>query len=429
MSSHISKKDKKSSLVKYIFQTLLTVVPLSTLAGVLMSKFIIKLNDFQFTTAVLCFFIAGTLLGIFASFKNYSKFIKPLNEINNLAMNLKNSDITYLIDEKKAGSQAELIGSLNESVANLRNTIKETKNVGVQVSAAPVEMKNSIKTLRSISEQVSNATSELAKGAMEQSESIEEVSSSMSAIVSGLSKIRSDMNKTDTLAGNALNTVNTGEKSVNFQETKMNETKVFVSKVSVAISALAEKSKEIGNILVVINGIAEQTNMLSLNAAIEAARAGEQGKGFAVVASEVRKLAEQSELSVQKIESLIKEVQKDIKNAVEEMNNVEGVVCDQEEAMSETIKSFTGIHEVVSAITDNVRAVNAESSSLAESAKQSETAIGRVVNILNESASATQEVAASTEEQTGAVQKILEAAEVLSGLAETLKGNFSNFTV
>jgi len=429
LSSHISKKDKKSSLVKYIFQTLLTVVPLSTLAGVLMSKFIIKLNDFQFTTAVLCFFIAGTLLGIFASFKNYSKFIKPLNEINNLAMNLKNSDITYLIDEKKAGSQAELIGSLNESVANLRNTIKETKNVGVQVSAAPVEMKNSIKTLRSISEQVSNATSELAKGAMEQSESIEEVSSSMSAIVSGLSKIRSDMNKTDTLAGNALNTVNTGEKSVNFQETKMNETKVFVSKVSVAISALAEKSKEIGNILVVINGIAEQTNMLSLNAAIEAARAGEQGKGFAVVASEVRKLAEQSELSVQKIESLIKEVQKDIKNAVEEMNNVEGVVCDQEEAMSETIKSFTGIHEVVSAITDNVRAVNAESSSLAESAKQSETAIGRVVNILNESASATQEVAASTEEQTGAVQKILEAAEVLSGLAETLKGNFSNFTV
>lgn len=429
MSRHISKKDKQASLVRYIFQTLLMVVPLSTIAGIFMSIFIIRLNGLQLKVSIACFLTAGILLGVLASFRNYSKFIKPLNEISNLAMNLKNSNITYLIDEGKAGSQAEIIGSLNESILNLRSTIKETRDVGVQVSAAPVEMKKSIQTLKTISEQVSTAVSELAKGAVEQSESIEEVSSSISGIVSGLSKITSDMNETEELAGNALHTVNSGEKSVNFQEIKMNESKVFVSKVSGAISALADKSKEIGNILVVINGIAEQTNMLSLNAAIEAARAGEQGKGFAVVANEVRKLAEQSEHSVQKIEGLIKEVQLDIENAVKEMDKVEGVVQDQEEAMSETIKSFTGISEAVSAISENVRAVNAESASLAKSAKQSETAIGQVANILEESASATEQVAASTEEQTGAVQKILEAAETLSELAETLKGNFSHFTI
>lgn len=428
MSSRVSEKDKKS-LIKYIIQTMLLVVPLSMLSGILMSNFIIKLDGFQLKVSILCFLTAGILLGVLASFRNYSKYIKPLNEISNLAMNLKNSNITYMIDEKKAGSQAEIIGSLNESVLNLRNTIKGTKSVGVEVSAAPVEMKKSIKTLKTISEQVSKAISELAEGAVKQSESIEEVSSSISDIVNGLSKITSDMNETEELAGNALNTVSTGEKSVSFQETKMNESKLCVSKVSSTISALAEKSKEIGNILVVIDGIAEQTNMLSLNAAIEAARAGEQGKGFAVVANEVKKLAEQSELSVQKIEGLIREVQTDIKNAVEEMDNVEGVVQDQEEAMSETIKLFSGIYEAVSAMSENVRAVNAESASLAESAKQSETSISEIVNILDEAASATEQVAASTEEQTDAVQKILEATEVLSELAERLKGNFSHFTV
>jgi len=231
------------------------------------------------------------------------------------------------------------------------------------------------------------------------------------------------------MAGNTLNTVSTGEKSVHFQEVKMNESKAFVSKVSDAISALAEKSKEIGDILVVINGIAEQTNMLSLNAAIEAARAGEQGKGFAVVANEVRKLAEQSEHSVKQIEELINEVQTDIENAVQEMNKVEKVVGDQEEAMSETIKSFMSISEAVSAITENVKAVNEKSSGITKSAKEAEVTIGQVTSSIEESASATEEIVASAEEQTGAVQGILAAAETLSELAETLRGNFTHFTV
>jgi methyl-accepting chemotaxis protein len=429
MSNHSTKNDKQASLIKYILQTLLVVVPMSTIAGILMSTYIIKLSGSQFIISIVCFLAAGILLGVFASFRNYNKFIKPLNEISNLAMNLKDSNITYLIDEGKAGAQAEIIKSLNGSISNLRKTIKDTIDVGVQVSASPVKMKNSIQTLRTISEQVAAAIAELAKGASEQAGSMEEVSKSISSMVNGLSNITAEMYKTGEMAGNALNTVDTGEKSVHFQEIKMNESKIFVSKVSEAISALAEKSKEIGDILVVINGIAEQTNMLSLNAAIEAARAGEQGKGFAVVANEVRKLAEQSEHSVKQIEDLINEVQTDIENAVKEMNKVEGDVGDQEEAMSETVKAFAGISEAVSAITENLKMVNEKSSGITKSAKEAEVTIGRVTNSIEESASATEEIVASAEEQTGAVHGILEAAETLSELAETLKGNFTNFTV
>lgn len=420
---------KGASLAKYILQTLVTVVPLSMAAGALMSYFVVGLRGSKLWVSIGCFLIAGLLLGIFASFKNYRKFIKPLNEIGNLARSLECSDITYLIDTGKAGGQAELIQCLNGSVSNLRSTIKETIEVGASVSAAPVEMKKAIQTLNSIAEQVAEAIAELAKGAVEQAGSMEGVTGSIKDIVSGLSKINLDMEETEQLAGNALTTVGIGEKSVHFQEMKMKESKLFVSRVSSAVSTLADKSKEIGDILTAINGIAEQTNLLSLNAAIEAARAGEQGKGFAVVANEVRKLAEQSADSVHKIEKLITEVQLDINNAVQEMDKVEAVVAEQEKAMVETIGSFEGIYAAVSAITGNVKAVYAESSSITSNTRDAEAVIGRVANIIEGAAAATEEVSASTEEQACAVQSILTEAEGLSELAEKLKGNISHFIV
>jgi len=429
MSGKEVKKHKHSTLSGYIVQTLLMVAPLAGIAGTLMSIYIIRLEGLQLKLSMACYLLAGIMLGIMASFRNYSKFIKPLNEISNLADSLKNSNITYRIDTSKAGGQLEIIESLNESVSNLRSTVKDAMEVGSQVSAAPLEMKKSIQILSSISEQAAAALSELAKGAVEQAGSIEEISNSISGIVSGLSKITTDMDDTDKLAEKAIDTIKLGENSVNYQEVKINENKEFVTSVSSAVSALAEKSKEIGDILLVINGIAEQTNMLSLNAAIEAARAGEQGKGFAVVANEVRKLAEQSGNSVQKIEELIREVQSGIEKAVQEMTKVESIADEQQKAMSATVKSFAGIFEAVSEISANIREVNSESINIAKNARQAETAIGQIVKISEQAAAATEQVSASTDEQANAVRSILESSEKLSELAGRLKGSINNFMV
>lgn len=429
MVGNNTKKERQISLIKYIAQTLLMVIPLSTAAGALMSVYIIRVNGLQLKLSIACYLGASLALGILASLRNYKKFINPLNEIKELAKNLKNSNITYLIDTKKAEGQAEIIGSLNESVSSLRNTVREVMNVGTELAEAPLEMKKSLQVLGNISDQVAKAVSEVAQGATEQARSVENVSASISDIVSGLNKIEEDIKDAEKLAENALDTVKTGEKSVSFQETKMNENKEFISRVSAAISALAEKSKEIENILTVINGIAEQTNLLSLNAAIEAARAGEQGRGFAVVANEVRKLAEQSGCSVQKIEELITEVQADIDRAVQEMSNVEEAAAEQEKAMNETVRSFAGISEAVLTISENVKAVNEESSGIVENARKAEASIIEIANIPEEAAATTQQVSASTEEQANSVKSMLEMAEWLSGLAENLKCSIKHFTV
>ncbi|HPM00021.1 MAG TPA: methyl-accepting chemotaxis protein, partial [Bacillota bacterium] len=162
MSGKEVKKHKHSTLSGYIVQTLLMVAPLAGIAGTLMSIYIIRLEGLQLKLSMACYLLAGIMLGIMASFRNYSKFIKPLNEISNLADSLKNSNITYRIDTSKAGGQLEIIESLNESVSNLRSTVKDAMEVGSQVSAAPLEMKKSIQILSSISEQAAAALSELA---------------------------------------------------------------------------------------------------------------------------------------------------------------------------------------------------------------------------------------------------------------------------
>ena len=108
----------------------------------------------------------------------------------------------------------------------------------------------------------------------------------------------------------------------------------------VKISALGEKSKEIGNIVDTINQISEQTNLLALNAAIEAARAGEAGRGFAVVADEVRKLAEESGNATQQISNLIKSIRDEIDGAVKSMSENTAQVEEGSKGVSEAVKAF-----------------------------------------------------------------------------------------
>jgi methyl-accepting chemotaxis protein len=223
--------------------------------------------------------------------------------------------------------------------------------------------------------------------------------------------------------------VEIGQKSVEHQSIKMNENLKVSTNVSDAISALSEKSQEIGDILLVIKGISDQTNLLALNAAIEAARAGEQGRGFAVVADEIRKLAEQSNISVKKIDTIIKEVQLGVQLSVSEMGKAKYVVGEQETALLDTVKAFEDISKVVAEINRNVKNVAEVSNSLSLNSKLAGEAISDIASISQETAAGTEEVAASTEEQTSVIHQIAAAAEHLSTLSNELQKDINKFTV
>ena len=180
-----------------------------------------------------------------------------------------------------------------------------------------------------------------------------------------------------------------------------------------AIRDLSTKSAEIGGIVTTITGIAEQTNLLALNAAIEAARAGEQGRGFAVVADEVRKLAEEAQNAAGQIAAIIAQIQSDTNRAVDLVAETVPRTQAGVEAVASTREAFVSIRTATEEVTSQIDRIAGLTAQVAE---------------VSEAAPATaEEVSASTEQTDASTQSIATSAAHVADVAETLHTMVSRF--
>lgn len=237
------------------------------------------------------------------------------------------------------------------------------------------------------------------------------------------------MSQSEILTEKASIAVDRGAGLVKEQENKMMENKKVYQKISLAVLDLAVKSKEISQVVGVIKSIADQTNLLALNAAIEAARAGEHGRGFAVVADEVRKLAEQASLSGTKIIDIVKEVQLGVDNTIAEMDMATGVVEEQEQSLAKIVEIFSQIADVVDTTRNNIKSVAKKTQVLSQDAMVAGDAMSDIASIAEETAAGTQEVAALTEEEAATIHEISGRTKELAKLADELQTAIEKFIV
>ncbi|WP_207659272.1 methyl-accepting chemotaxis protein [Anaerobacterium chartisolvens] len=317
----------------------------------------------------------------------------------------------YLSDTTELGVLAEELNNAANMLNGLMSSFTETFYV---IHSSMEEILTSSKHMSSSAEQTSNTVSELARGAMEQACSTEKGSSVINDIVEGLVQIVSDMKKSEDLIEKAEELVAASRSLVDKQEIKMKENKQISSNVNEAMNVLSQKSQEIGEILNAIEQIADQTNLLSLNAAIEAARAGEQGKGFAVVANEVKTLADQSGTSVKRISHIISDVQIGVAHAVQEIRKSEAAAISQEIALNESLDVFNQISESIASVAGNIKSVYNSANLLAGEAQNAGGAINDIAAVSEQTAAGTEEISASIEEQTAASALISECVEELS---------------
>lgn len=373
---------------------------------------------------IFAIFIAA-LLTLFMSYK----LTRPLADLTLNARRIAEGDLSVEALVQGNDEVATTGMAFNQMSENLRNLIGKIKASALLVSGSAGDMKQEAEEAGHISEQIAQAVSELADGATEQARSVQSSAQMISTMRNGIVAIAENAEKSVELAEKARQSVDSGFHAIQDQMKLMEENNTASVDVSHSIDALNDKSKRIGQIVDLIGDIADQTNLLALNAAIEAARAGEQGRGFAVVADEVRKLAEQSSNASQEIASLIREIQSATNQAVQQMQVAGRAVANQEGALGFTKSCFNDIQNAVIEIETQIQEVALASEELEGSAGDVSNAMGNIASVAQQSAASTEEVAAGTEEQSASVQEILKQAQNLSQEATILQEAVQRFKV
>jgi methyl-accepting chemotaxis protein len=274
--------------------------------------------------------IAATIIAVGVAFITVQLITKPLAEVNKILTIVASGDMTQRLDDSAQDEFGELSRSCNSLISSLRELITGIVSRSTQLAAASeqtsmitIESSQAIKSQQAQVEQAATATTEMSSTSHGVSNSAHQA----------LLEIKNADKEAERVKGISYENKHTIEQLAS-----------EVDEASRVINKLHQDSASIGSILDVIRGIAEQTNLLALNAAIEAARAGEQGRGFAVVADEVRSLASKTQESTQEIQSMIESLQAGAEEAVTAMSKgkQQAVSCvEQSDLATEALNSIT----------------------------------------------------------------------------------------
>lgn len=328
---------------------------------------------------------------------------------------------------KNKDEVGDLVDALNTMVGDWQVVVGKIHESSASVAASSEELAASAQESTSASEQVSKMTQDSAEGNDRQLRQYQELTQSISEMNTGIHQVAQRSEEMIHLTENTSALTSKGEQFIDHVVGQMNLIQSSVSKASQSIHSLRERSNEISEIIEIITGVAEQTNLLALNAAIEAARAGEHGKGFAVVADEVKKLAEESKRSAGQITEMINHIQRETKESVEMMAEENHQVVQGLKETEEANQAFRLISSSMKEVSGKVVEVSASVEQMMAVSNQILETITKAKEISQKSVENTQESAAATEEQYAALEEVAASAQFLSQMAEDLQTIISKF--
>lgn len=386
-----------------------------------------KLGIILYTVGIMC--ALGIIIALLGSIFFSGGITKQIKGIQIAMEQFGSGDLTANVNIKAKDEIGHIASSFNKMAEGMRSLLGGVQDAAFKSRAISDKVAATSNAINVASTEIASAVHEIATGTSEQakeaSESVEITNVLANKIGDMVDKLQITVESTEKMREkNDL-----GTKSINALRDRFRKNTEATLNASKGVQEVSEKSKSISKIIETINAIADQTNLLALNAAIEAARAGEAGKGFAVVADEVRKLAEGSSKATDEIKTIVEDIVLLIEKTYRDMEYTGKLVNEANVGLEETNNSFMEIEESVKEVTKQMELLRSDISEVNKAKDKVLGSIESITAITQQASAATEEVSASTEEQVASIEDTVRSMEELGSIIAHLSDSIKAFKI
>lgn len=348
------------------------------------------------------------------------------------------ADLIKTVAEGNLANECELKGSreivdisndFNKMISSLKNLVLSIHNKNNELMNASLVLNEMSMIAETTSKDISKAMDEISEGAAKQAADSDEVLTHVRKLDDKMTELENELKETNNALDNSKVAISRGNKGTEeLKNSTIIQSKLVNETVS-EVKTLSESVINIDKIILSISEIADQTNLLSLNASIEAARAGEAGKGFAVVAEEVAELAKQSQDSTKQIAIILNDIKDKANKTTELMNSINDGMKLQSSTVEETLKIFEDVTNADAKISENIDSFNTLIQFVKSFSEELLKLIESLASNSEESAAVAEEVTASSANQLDSVEKVKKAGDNILNIIDELKNNIEKFTI
>lgn len=379
---------------------------------------------FTIITIIVCCVIA-----FFIGSKIATGIADSIKKINIVMKQTAEGDLTGEVVTNRNDEFKQLSGNFGNMIGSMKELIIKMTGVSEQVNSSAEKVNDNSEVLYTATKDITESIGDIEKGLVQQSEDTDNCLRQMSDLADRITVVYDNTSEIERIAGKTQETVDNGMGIVTELEGRVQDTTRITKDIIKDIGELEKETRAINSIVLTINEIAEETNLLSLNASIEAARAGEAGRGFAVVSDEIRKLAEQSSQAGTQINEIISRVRARMVKTIETAEKADDIVNFQAEALGTTVSMFEDIKSHVTTLANDLDTISENIKGIENAKNDTLEAISSISATSNETEAASTELSRNAGKQLEAVEVLYNEVKQLQQNSEELEQSVSIFKV